>query len=98
LIDEIEYYYLLASLIEGVPYVSNITGTYGAYLKEWDKRALKAFEMARPDVIDNGKANRSYNADANALIRELEGDILYIDPPYNSRQYAPNYHLLETAL
>ena len=96
LIDETEYYYLLASLIEGVPFVSNITGTYGAYLKEWDKRALKTFEMARLTVVDNGKTNRSYNADANKLIRELEGDILYIDPPYNSRQYAPNYHLLET--
>ena len=96
LINEIEYYYLLASLIEGVPYVSNITGTYGAFLKEWDKRALKSFEMIRLNVIDNKRANRSYNKDANELIREVEGDILYIDPPYNSRQYAPNYHLLET--
>jgi adenine-specific DNA-methyltransferase len=96
LIDEKEYYFLLASLIEGVPFVSNITGTYGAYLKQWDKRALKAFEMARLSVLDNGRKNQSYNADANKLIRELEGDILYIDPPYNSRQYAPNYHLLET--
>jgi adenine-specific DNA-methyltransferase len=96
LINEMEYYYLLAALIEGVPYVSNITGTYGAYLKEWDKRACKTFEMARLDVLDNGRANRSYNNDANKLIREIEGDILYIDPPYNSRQYAPNYHLLET--
>ena len=96
LIDELEYYYLLAALIEGVPYVSNITGTYGAYLKQWDKRALKEFEMVRLDVLDNGRQNKSYNADANKLIRELEGDILYLDPPYNSRQYAPNYHLLET--
>jgi len=96
LIDEVEYYYLLAALIEGVPYVSNITGTYGAYLKTWDKRAHKAFEMARPDVLNNGRNNHSYNADGNKLIREIDGDILYIDPPYNSRQYAPNYHLLET--
>jgi adenine-specific DNA-methyltransferase len=96
LIDEIEYYYLLASLIEGVSFVSNITGTYGAYLKEWDMRALKSFEMARLSVVDNGRANHSYNTDANKLIREIDGDILYIDPPYNSRQYAPNYHLLET--
>jgi adenine-specific DNA-methyltransferase len=96
LIDEIEYFYLLASLIEGVPFVSNITGTYGAYLKEWDKRALKVFEMARLDVVDNGRNNQSYNMDANILIKEIDGDILYLDPPYNSRQYAPNYHLLET--
>ena len=96
LIDEIEYYHLLAALIEGVPYVSNIAGTYGAYLKTWDKRAHKTFEMARLDILDNGRKNRSYNMDANTLIRELHGDVLYIDPPYNSRQYATNYHLLET--
>ena len=96
LLTELEYYYLLAGLIEGVPPVSNITGTYGAYLKRWDKRTFKDFEMARLDVIDNKRNNKSYNKDSNKLIEELEGDILYLDPPYNSRQYAPNYHLLET--
>jgi len=96
LLSEPEYYYLLAGLIEGVPSVSNITGTYGAYLKHWDKRAFKDFEMARLDVLDNKRNNRSYNCEANKLIEELSGDILYVDPPYNSRQYAPNYHLLET--
>ncbi len=96
LLTEWEYFYLLAGLIEGVPSVSNITGTYGAYLKQWDKRAFKNLEMARLDVIDNNRRNKSYNRDANELISELEGDILYLDPPYNARQYAPNYHLLET--
>ena len=96
LLTELEYYYLLAGLIEAVPSVSNITGTYGAYLKHWDKRTFKDLEMARLDVIDNKRKNKSYNKEANKLIEELEGDILYLDPPYNSRQYAPNYHLLET--
>lgn len=96
LIDEKEYYYLIASLIEGVPFVSNITGTYGAYLKEWDNRAYKKFEMIRLNVIDNFCDNECYKEDANQLINKIEGDILYIDPPYNSRQYLPNYHLLET--
>lgn len=96
LLNEIEYYYLLAGLIEGVPSISNIAGTYGAYLKHWDKRTFKNLEMARLDVIDNKRKNKSYNKDANKLIEELSGDILYLDPPYNSRQYAPNYHLLET--
>ncbi|MEG2584144.1 MAG: DNA adenine methylase, partial [Oscillospiraceae bacterium] len=96
LLSELEYYYLLAGLIEGVPSISNITGTYGAYLKQWDKRTYKDLEMARLDVIDNKRNNKCYNMDANKLIREIEGDILYLDPPYNSRQYAPNYHLLET--
>lgn len=96
LISQDEYYYLLACLIEGVPYVSNITGTYGAYLKNWDKRAYKNFEMIRLNVLDNGVKNECYNEDANELIKRIRGDILYIDPPYNSRQYLPNYHLLET--
>lgn len=96
LLTEQEYYYLLAGLIEGVPSVSNIAGTYGAYLKHWDKRTLKDLEMVRLDVIDNKRNNKCYNMDANKLIEELNGDILYLDPPYNSRQYAPNYHLLET--
>ncbi len=96
LLDDMEYFYLLAGLIEGVPYISNITGTYGAYLKTWDKRAHKEFEMMRLEVVDNQKNNRSFNIDSNKLIEEIEGDILYLDPPYNSRQYAPNYHLLET--
>lgn len=95
-INENEYFYLIASLIEGIPFVSNITGTYGAYLKNWDKRALKKFEMIRLNVIDNGRENQCYSENANELIKKITGDILYIDPPYNSRQYLPNYHLLET--
>lgn len=96
LINKNEYFYLLASLIEGVPFVSNITGTYGAYLKDWDKRSFKKFEMIRLNVFNNNEQNECYREDANELIKKIEGDILYIDPPYNSRQYLPNYHLLET--
>ncbi len=96
LINENEYFYLLASLVEGVPFISNITGTYGAYLKKWDKRAFKKFEMIRLNVINNHEENECYREDANELIKKITGDILYIDPPYNSRQYLPNYHLLET--
>ena len=96
LINDNEYYYLLAGLIEGIPFVSNITGTYGAYLKEWDKRSFKKFEMVRLNTIDNKYNNECYNKNANNLIEEISGDILYLDPPYNERQYLPNYHLLET--
>jgi adenine-specific DNA-methyltransferase len=44
----------------------------------------------------NNKNNTCFNQDANELINVIDGDILYIDPPYNSRQYGSNYHLLET--
>jgi adenine-specific DNA-methyltransferase len=96
LINKDEFYYLLALLIEAVPFVSNITGTYGAYLKHWDNRAHKKLTLEYINVTDNGLKNYSYNRDANELIREISGDVLYIDPPYNTRQYLPNYHVLET--
>lgn len=96
LLEDNEYYYLLAGLIEAVPFISNIAGTYGAYLKHWDKRANKKLNLIKLDTIENKKVNKCFNRDSNELIKEISGDILYIDPPYNSRQYAPNYHVLET--
>lgn len=90
-----EYYYLLSSLIEAIPYVSNITGTYGAFLKHWDKRALKTLELVPLEVKNNKRKNIAFNKDANELVKEISADIVYIDTPYNTRQYASNYHLLE---
>lgn len=95
LLNEREYHYLVSTLIESIPYVSNTTGTYGAYLKHWDKRALKSLELNPLEVQDNGRVNKCFNIDANKLVREIKADITYIDTPYNNRQYASNYHLLE---
>ncbi|HGH0731574.1 TPA: DNA adenine methylase, partial [Staphylococcus pseudintermedius] len=83
------------SLIEAIPYISNITGTYGAFLKHWDKRALNKLEIKPLAIINNGYNNKSYNQDANILVKNIKSDITYIDTPYNNRQYASNYHLLE---
>lgn len=96
IISKKEFIYLLACLIEGLPYISNISGVYGAYLKYWDKRALNDFSFKKLEIKENNYNNKSYNKDALELLQEIEGDILYLDPPYNSRQYLPNYHLLET--
>jgi len=96
LINEKEFSYLLATLIDAVPFISNISGTYGAYLKYWDKRALGDLKLRNIDVLDNKRRNKCYNFDANELIKKVKGDILYIDTPYNNRQYISNYHLLET--
>lgn len=96
LIDDNEFSYLLAALIEAVPFISNISGTYGAYLKHWDKRTLSDLKLPRIHVLDNNRKNKCYNLDANQLISKISGDLLYIDTPYNNRQYISNYHLLET--
>ncbi len=95
LITDGEYYYLLSTLIEAIPYVSNTTGTYGAYLKYWDKRAEKCLNLEPLEIIDNGRENKAYNEDANKLVKKINADIVYIDTPYNNRQYASNYHVLE---
>lgn len=95
MISEYEYYYLLSSLIESLPFISNTTGTYGAFLKHWDKRALNDLELQDFTIFDNKKKNKAFNEDANTLIKRIKADIVYIDTPYNSRQYASNYHLLE---
>jgi adenine-specific DNA-methyltransferase len=97
LIDDNEYYYLVACIVEGIPFVSNISGTYGAFHKQWEKRSFKKFELFRLEVVTNGKENKCFNEDGVELLRRISGDILYIDPPYNERQYLPNYHVLETA-
>lgn len=92
-----EYYYLVACIVEGIPFVSNISGTYGAFHKTWERRSFKKYELFRLDVTTNDKENKCYNLDGAELLKAISGDILYIDPPYNGRQYLPNYHVLETA-
>lgn len=95
LLNEYEYYYLVSVLVESIPFVSNITGTYGAFLKHWDKRALSSLELIPLEVTNNGKENVAFNLDSNILVSDIKADIAYIDTPYNNRQYASNYHLLE---
>lgn len=92
-----EYYYLVACIVEGIPFVSNISGTYGAFHKEWERRSYKKYELLRLPICTNGKNNTCFNANGADVLKEISGDILYIDPPYNERQYLPNYHVLETA-
>ena len=95
-INSHEFYSLLASLIEAIPSVSNIAGTYGAFLKNKDKRFFKKIKLEKFQTLNGKYKNQCHNEDANKLIKKLRGDILYLDPPYNARQYIANYHLLET--
>ncbi len=95
LINELEYYYLITSLLRSVNLVSNVTGTYGAYLKNWDKRALNPLILEQVPIIESSTKNKAFKRDANELVREIKPDLLYLDPPYNSRQYASNYFILE---
>lgn len=89
--DKIAY---LSALIEGMDKVANTASVYGAYLKKYKKTSLN---KVKP-VVDNvsGIIGKAFNCKAEDLISRIDGDILYLDPPYNSRQYSSNYHVLET--
>lgn len=96
-INDKEYKYLLCSLLNAVPYVANITGVYAAYLKFWDKRTYNDL-ILKPIEINNNNNNINicFNKDYHEILEEIEADLMYADPPYNSREYLPNYHILET--
>lgn len=91
------FYLLTASLIDAITKVSNTTGTYGTFLKINDPRMFKDIELEPIEIINNEKNNNCYCEDITELISHINGDILYLDPPYNGRQYPPYYHILETA-
>ena len=95
-INDDEYFFLLASLIGAVPFVSNIAGVYGAYLKHWDARTYNNLTLNPPEIRDSSKAHYAYHSDAGRLAQTVKADLVYLDPPYNERQYLPNYHVLET--
>lgn len=97
-IDYSEYCFLLASLFESVMKVSNTTGTYQAFLKFWESRSLKEFELTALELnsVEEIKDNIIFCENTNKLVREIEGDIAYLDPPYTINQYTNSYHLIET--
>src|SRR5699024_10765995 len=99
IIDEKEYAFLLASLIASIPRISNTSGTYQAFLKFWESRSLKPFVLETISMNESLSVdvnNKIYNKNTNELIREISGDIAYIDTPYTITQYTNSYHLLET--
>ena len=89
------YFYYLASLINSIDKYANTASVYGAFLKHTKKSAQKNFQLELLPVIP-GKIGEVYNEDINELVHKIHGDVLYLDPPYNSRQYCSNYHVLET--
>jgi adenine-specific DNA-methyltransferase len=96
LITKKEYFYLLASFLEEVDLRANTASVYGAFLKHL-KKSAKEDLLIKPLVITKSNQNHKvYQLEAKELVKRTSGDILYLDPPYNQRQYGANYHVLET--
>ncbi len=87
-----EYDILLASLIYSCDRVANTVGHFDAYIKSSIYPRIFSFNLIKPTKSANVKI---YREDANTLAKKIKGDIAYIDPPYNSRQYSRLYHLYE---
>lgn len=105
-----EYYVLLASLMFAIDKVANTCGQYDAFLKHIGSRpynkagkhlidgsVYKKIKLRMPLINFDGD-NKIYNKEANILIREIKCDVLYLDPPYNHRQYVDSYHVLENII
>ena len=87
---------LLTSLLYATDKVANTTGLYEAYLKKLQTNAKNNILLEYPNINDDFNVdNEIYNMDSNKLVKQINPDLVYIDPPYNQRQYGNNYHVLE---
>lgn len=89
---------LLTSLMEAADRVDSTTGVHMAYLKKWAPRAHKDLELRLPVLVPRAAAGKSqaHQRDALDAAALLQGDLAYLDPPYNQHKYLGNYHIWET--
>ena len=95
-ISEDSYYLLLAAIIEGADKVANTAGVYASYMKRWQPNAKREFRIVPEMPVKGAQPADAHLMDATETARMIgEVDLLYIDPPYNSRQYVAYYHIPE---
>lgn len=93
-LNERERAILITSLLYAMDRIAKTCGHYDAYRK--GANFDSTLEMFVPLASQhNNVNNQCFNMDANELVKNITADIVYIDPPYNSRQYCDAYHLLE---
>ncbi len=97
-INQREHDILLASLIYSFDKCANTVGHYEAYIKKTKLIDLFKFELIDPVIFDpnDQREIHIFREDSNTLARKIKCDVVYIDPPYSSRQYSRFYHLIET--
>lgn len=96
---EREYNILLTSLVYSFDRCANTVGHYEAYFKNKQIKPNFEFELVSPIVKSNSDIDVEITReDANILCKKKSADIVYIDPPYSSRQYSRFYHVIETII
>jgi adenine-specific DNA-methyltransferase len=89
---------LLVALMEAADRVDSTTGLHMAYLKSWAPRAHGDLALRLPELLPRARAGKgeAHERDAQDAIGDLDGDLIYLDPPYNQHKYRSNYHIWET--
>jgi adenine-specific DNA-methyltransferase len=88
-----EKVFALASLLVSADAVANCASVYGAYLKKFKRVAEKPLVLKPIHTCSIGSHGNCFNKDVlhPEFLKSLEVDLLYLDPPYNERQYSKNY-------
>ncbi len=97
---------LLASLLLACDRAANTVGQYDAYLKHLGRRPVeggrhlvdsRVYEPLRLTPLRTIEAPgaRVLTGDLLDLAPRIDAQIAYLDPPYTTRQYIDNYHVLE---
>lgn len=97
-LNDREYCILLASLLYSFDRCANTVGHYEAYRKNVELKSSFVYELITPVVKNTDDYHDVIISrdDANLLAKTIQCDLVYIDPPYSSRQYSRFYHVLET--
>lgn len=82
-------------VLQSADKVQNCSSTYGAYFK-YVKESAKKDLILKSEYPPQINHLEILNENSDELIEKLDGDVLYMDPPYNGRQYQTNYHVLNT--
>jgi adenine-specific DNA-methyltransferase len=96
-LTEKEYAILLASLIYSMDRCANTVGHFDAYIHSDYVADRFSFDLIKPFDFPNTRFT-IFCEDANTIAQYATADIVYVDPPYNSRQYCQFYHIYETVI
>lgn len=95
-LTELEHSVLLQHLLLATNKVANISGTYGYFRKTLSSAALRPLAFEPLEFEETAGEHTVLQGTVEELASSLGTDAVYLDPPYTKRQYAGNYHVLET--
>lgn len=108
IIDQPEPQYFLAPLLFQASVHTNTSGVFKGFYKNSQtkkgqfggngknalSRIMGEITLPVPIFSQNECEYKIHQKDTNELVRELEVDITYFDPPYNQHPYGSNYFML----